>query len=64
MESTAEASLLFQPDILGMTSACQPQREEAAGGRANILFAALSPAVALLLLCRSPALSLFLPCLA
>ena len=30
-ESATEASLLFQPDILGMTSACQSRREEAAG---------------------------------
>ena len=50
-ESTAEASLLFQPDILGMTSACQPQREEAAGAGAR---AGEHPFRRSLARCRSP----------
>ena len=55
-ETTAEASLLFQPDILGMTSACQPQREEAAGGQADE-----HPFRRSLARCRSPPLPLSRP---
>ena len=50
-ESTAEASLLFQPDILGMTSACQPQLARRGSGRGR---AGEHPFRRSLARCRSP----------